>query len=123
MLRILDIRVLPFQVNDLCYVRYKALDSMTILCFAMAQPLATEITWESTQFFNFNSKVATNLELAHQDTMFFDAVSGNDNPNPNQPESEMTENNDMKMMAQTCILLRCEHHILTYITWIHGQIG
>ena len=59
----------------------------------MAQPLVTELTWENTQFFDFDSKVTTNLELPHQDTMFFDAVSGNDIPNPNQPESEMIENN------------------------------
>ena len=72
MLRILDVRVLPFQVNDLCYVWYKALDLTIILCFAMAKPLRTELTRESTQFLNFNSNVAINLGpklLTHQDTI------------------------------------------------------
>ena len=101
----MNVRVLPIQVNDLCYVQYKSLDSTTILCFAMAKPLATDLTRESTQFFDVDSEVDTNLGhelLTHQETIFFDAVdtiSGNDQmsqqyPNPNQPDSEMTGNGD-----------------------------
>jgi hypothetical protein len=86
----MDIRVLLFRVNDLCYVRYKSLDSTTtILCFAMAKPLATELTRESTQFFEVDSEVDTN------DTIFFDApdtISGN--AEMSQPDSEMTGNGD-----------------------------
>jgi hypothetical protein len=103
----MNIRVLPFRVDDLCYVRYKSLDSTTILSFAilMAKPLATDLTRESAQFFDVDSEVNTNLGpklLTHQETIFFDAVdtlSGNDQmsqqyPNPDQPDSEMTGNGD-----------------------------
>jgi hypothetical protein len=112
-----NIRVLPFRINDLCYVRHKGLDSTTILCFAMAKPLATDLARETTEFFNVDSEVDTNLGpklLTHQETIFFDAVdtiSGNDQmsqqyPNPNQPDSEMTGNGDDENGAAESQLLK-----------------
>jgi len=68
----------------------------------MAKPLGTDLTRESTQFFDVDSEVDTNLGLKPQETIFFDAadtISGNDQmsqqyPNPNQPDSEMPGNGD-----------------------------